>query len=220
MSYKAVIFDFDYTLADATKGIVVCYNYAFTKCGFSEQDIETIRKTIGMTVPNAFSIMTGCKDKEITEVFREHFRRMADKIMAENTILYPHTKDLIKKLSTKGIKTGVVTTKFRYRIKEVFERENLLPYVDVIIGFEDVDEPKPAPDGVNMALENLSLSSDQILYVGDNIIDAQTAENAGVDFAGVLTGTTTKQELEKYKHEFISENLEELDKFLVKGKCL
>ena len=38
-------------------------------------------------------------------------------------------------------------------------------------------------------------------------MDAETAQNAGVDFAGVLNGMTTADELRAYPHRFIMENL-------------
>ena len=41
-------------------------------------------------------------------------------------------------------------------------------------------------------------------------MDAKTAENAGVKFAAVLTGTTTKEDLEKYQNVCIAQNLEEI----------
>lgn len=84
MHYKAIIFDFDYTLADATEGIVKCYNYAFGKTGFPERDTEVIRKTVGMTIPKAFSKMTGCEDEVVIVDFRSHFKVLADKIMADS----------------------------------------------------------------------------------------------------------------------------------------
>ena len=59
-----------------------------------------------------------------------------------------------------------------------------------------------------------SLEKSEVLYVGDSFIDAKTAENAGVDFVAVLTGTTTKEEFDKYGHVFIGENVLDVYKYV------
>ena len=48
--YKAVIFDFDYTLGDSTNGIVLSINHALEKLGFRAQDTKTIQRTIGLSL--------------------------------------------------------------------------------------------------------------------------------------------------------------------------
>ena len=58
------------------------------------------------------------------------------------------------------------------------------------MGGEDVKAPKPSPEGVLFALEHLGSTPEETLYIGDSTVDAETARNAGVDFAGVLNGMT------------------------------
>ena len=48
MNFKAVFFDFDYTLADGTEAIVAGFRYAFGRMGLPEPTEEAIRPTIGM----------------------------------------------------------------------------------------------------------------------------------------------------------------------------
>ena len=76
-----------------------------------------------------------------------------------------------------------------------------------MVGGENVQTAKPSPEGVNFALEHLGSAPQETLYIGDSTIDAETAQNAGVDFAGVLNGMTTADELKAYPHRFIMENL-------------
>ena len=68
----------------------------------------------------------------------------------------------------------------------------------------------PSPEGVKFALEHLGSSPEETLYIGDSTVDAETAQNAGVDFAGVLNGMTTAEELRVYPHKIIMQNLGEL----------
>ena len=83
-------------------------------------------------------------------------------------------------------------------------------FLDIVVGGEDVKAPKPSPEGVKFALEHLGSSPEETLYIGDSTVDAETAQNAGVDFAGVLNGMTTAEELRVYPHKIIMQNLGEL----------
>lgn len=51
---KAILFDFDYTLGDSTKGIISSVNFALNKLGYQKRDEETIRKTIGLSLRDTF----------------------------------------------------------------------------------------------------------------------------------------------------------------------
>ena len=59
MPYKAVFFDFDYTLGDATDCIVAGFYYAFARLGLPEPEYEAVRYTIGMTLENAYTLLSG-----------------------------------------------------------------------------------------------------------------------------------------------------------------
>ena len=59
MNFKAVFFDFDYTLADGTEAIVAGFRYAFGRMGLPEPTEEAIRPTIGMVLEDEFTFLSG-----------------------------------------------------------------------------------------------------------------------------------------------------------------
>ena len=63
-SYQAYLFDFDYTLANSSKGIVMCYRNVLERHGFHQVDDLSIKRTIGKTLVDSFSIMTGITDAD------------------------------------------------------------------------------------------------------------------------------------------------------------
>ena len=83
-------------------------------------------------------------------------------------------------------------------------------FFDIIIGGEDVTHAKPHPEGLLKAIEKLGMNPKEVLYIGDSLVDSQTAQAAGVDFGGVTTGTTTTEELAAYPHRIIMQKLSEL----------
>lgn len=205
--YKGLIFDFDYTLGDSTKGIVKCVNYALRRLGMNEKSDEEIRKTIGLTLIETYKVLSGRDDNEEAEQFRKYFICKADEVMVADTELYSNVKNIMTELRNSGYKLGIVTTKFRYRIEGILGKFDADNMVDLIVGGDDVKVEKPNPEGLIYAIETLGLEGSQILYVGDSIVDAKTACNAGVDFAAVLTGTTTREEFEHFPHVFIGQDI-------------
>jgi phosphoglycolate phosphatase len=205
---KAIIFDFDYTLGDSTDGIVLSVNYALEKLGLSKKDREDIKKTIGLSLKDTYFALTAKTDVTEAEKFSKYFVEKADLIMVENTVIYDGVKEILRELKSSGYKIGIVTTKYRYRIEKILNRFQATDLVDLIVGSDDVKIEKPNPEGLLWAIDTLQLEKSEALYVGDSVVDAKTAENAQVDFAGVLTGTTTQSDFAKYKNVFVGENMQ------------
>jgi len=215
MKYTALIFDFDYTLADATPAIVECANYGLSRLGYQHRSADEIRKTVGMTLEETFHTLTGCADGEACRQFRDLFREKADAVMAYNTVLFPDTVPVLTKLKEAGIKTGIVTSKYHYRIDQVLHKYAVMHLIDLIVGFEDVPTAKPSPEGLLKAIDALNVEKDRVLYVGDTTIDAKAALNASVAFAAVTTGATAAAEFEAYPHVAIAINLTKLMEKLI-----
>ena len=210
MKYKTFIFDFDYTLADATVGIVECTNYALKQIGFPTESVDDIRNTVGMTLGDMFSTLTGVTDDSLRQQFFPLFLKRADEIMADSTVLFTDTIDVVKQLRDKGCNTAIVSTKVRYRIEEILKKFGITELFDFVIGLEDVTEPKPSPEGLLKAIERFGVKHSSVLYIGDSLIDANTANNAGVDFAAVLTGTTTHNDFQTLPYVYIAKSLTEM----------
>ena len=209
-NYNTYIFDFDYTLADSSRGIVYCFNQVLEKHGFNDISDEMIKRTIGMTLQNSFKVLTGENDSDKISIYVKEYVKTADGCMTDNTVLFPETAEVLETLKENGVKLGIVSTKYRYRIKEVLDREFEGDLIDVIVGGEDVTTHKPSPEGLVLAIEKLNSKPDNCLYIGDSTIDAETAQVAGVDFYGVLNGATTKEELSRYPNIMVARDLNNL----------
>jgi len=196
--FGAILFDFDYTLADSSAGVIECVNASLRELRLPLASPEVIRRTIGMSLPRTFVTVAGEQHAAKAEAFSAGFKRRADQVMSELTSLYPQAGPVIRELKRRAIRVGIVSTKFRYRIEYALQREGMRELFDVIVGGEDVSEPKPAPQGIEQAALALRLTPSEILYVGDTTIDAQTAARAGVAFLAVLSGVTPRHEFSEH----------------------
>lgn len=210
MSYTTYLFDFDYTLADSSRGIVTCFRNVLNQHGYTDVTDEDIKRTIGKTLEESFSILTGVTDEDQLAGFKSEYRKEADTHMTINTVLFLETKSVLLALKDAGAFIGIISTKYRYRIKEMLDQHFPGSFFNIIVGGEDVQTAKPSPEGLLFAIKQLHVTKAETLYIGDSTVDAATAKAAGVDFAGVTHGVTTAEELSKYPHWKIMNSLEEL----------
>lgn len=212
--YKAIVFDFDYTLGDSTEGIIESVNYALTSMGYKAAEREAITKTIGLSLERTFSVLTDCEDMLQAEQFERFFKEKADEVMAPSTRLYDGVPQLLERLRRNGKLIGIVTTKYHYRIEQILKLSGQSGLVDCIVGGDDVKVPKPAPEGLFLATRNMNVKKSEALYIGDSIVDAETAQRACVDFSAVTTGTTAAEDFMCYPHIAVMKSLSELDKYI------
>ncbi len=216
MNYQAVLFDFDYTIGDSTKPIVAAYNYGLTTMGWPEPDREAVRHTVGYTLEDGYTMLTGDKDEEHRREFFRHFKAHAKDNMAVQTVLCPGGEEVLNWLWEAEIPAGIVSTKGGDVLEKIFQRLELRDRLKLIVGGQDVKNAKPDPEGLNFALGQLGMSREQVLFCGDTVIDAETARRAGVDFCAVLNGTTPAEVFRDYPHVHISPDLADLLDWLKK----
>ncbi len=222
MKYQGVLFDFDYTLGDSTMPIAMGYRQGFEEMGWPAPTVEQVRPTIGMTLMDGYTMLTG---DESPERRREFFRRFqvavgelaegdASMVMVRETRLLPGAAELLSALKERGLKVGIVSTKLGVTIQRIFAHQKLDHLLDLVIGGGDVKRSKPDPEGLELALTRLGLSRERTLFCGDTVIDAATAQNGGADFCAVLNGTTPASAFEPYPHVHIAADLNELRQWL------
>ena len=185
--YSAVCFDFDYTLGDSTDSIVAGFQYGFERLGHPIPDRETVRGTIGYLLEDAYTMLTGDRDPERQAQFRAFFLEVAKPRQREETFLFPGAAELLRGLGD---------------------------CLDFVIGSSDVKHHKPHPEGLEMALDQLGLPPERVLYCGDTVLDAEAAQRAGLEFAAVLNGTTPASAFDVWPHVFLARDLDALARFL------
>ena len=208
--YKAVCFDFDYTLGDCTESIVAGFQYALPAMGWPEPDRETVRGTVGYLLEDAYTLLTGDTDPVHQAQFRPLYSSVATVGQVEKAKLFPGAEALIHGLTGAGIRTAIVSSRRSETTKQIMARFGLLEDFTVILGNRDVKKPKPDPQGLRAAMELLGVTPEETLFCGDTVLDAGAARNAGCDFAAVLLGTTPREDFSGFSPVHFANDLEDL----------
>jgi phosphoglycolate phosphatase len=210
----AVVFDFDLTLADSSVAAADCANYALRALGLPAAEPAVVRRTIGLSLRESFGLLSGSDDPGLAATYARRFVERADQVMADLVCLYPGTMPTVVELRRRGLRTAIVSTKFRYRIETILGRAGLGEAVDVIVGGEDVSHHKPDPEGLHQALRKLDVPAANALYVGDHPVDAQAAAAARIAFVAVLTGVTDARAWAPFAPRRIIESIAQLPRIL------
>jgi phosphoglycolate phosphatase len=211
---QAVIFDFDYTLADSSHGVIECINFALDEMKLDRVTYDAACRTIGLSLHETFLTLGEHHEPRRCEEFHQLFVQRAELVMANSTVLYDSVPAMVETLRERDLRLGIVSTKYRRRIQEVLTREGLLDGFDVVIGGEDVEHHKPHPQGLLRAMGQLECSPESVVYVGDSVVDAQLAQRAGVPLVVVLTGVTPRDHFEGYDSFAVLESVSQLPEIL------
>ncbi|MCI8622330.1 MAG: HAD-IA family hydrolase [Provencibacterium sp.] len=214
MEIKGIVFDYDYTLGDSTKGIVICANDALKRLGWEPFSTEQIQKTIGLSLRETYRVLTGDPDPQRAKDYHLFFRERAQEVMAPNASFFPGIPQMLQHLFLGGWKLGIVTSKQSAQIDKILRLHHLRDYFETVIGSDDVSAEKPDPEGLLQIASTWKMEREELLYIGDSLVDAKTAEQAQIRFAAVTTGVTSAKDFEPFPHCAIFHGLQELIPFV------
>lgn len=194
---KAVIFDLDGTLIDTLDDLKDSMNFVLSEFGFSVRTKEEIRSFIGngLGMLAKRALPQSCDDntvKEVTIRLKEYYA-LHSRI---KTKPYDGIFECLDAIKQRGIKCAVLTNKLESAAKSLCD-DFFSGYFDTVCGDNGTDRLKPAPDGIERIAEQFNIKKDEMLYIGDSEVDAETAINASVNSVGVLWGFRDKDILEK-----------------------
>ena len=156
------------------------------------------------------------EEKQITadQTLAVHAGQFFRVMSTEYIRLYDGTEEMLKALKDRGIHLAVLSNKPDRQtvkvVKEIFG-DNIFDYAQ---GQKDGIRRKPEPDGVWYLMEQMQVSKEECLYIGDSEVDAATGKNAGLKTIGVLWGFRDRKTLETAGADHLIERPEELLQFV------
>jgi pyrophosphatase PpaX len=108
---------------------------------------------------------------------------------------YDGVYEVLTELQAKGITMGIVSSKYRRYIEQELVNTRLYPFFSVIVGLDDCKEPKPKPEPLLKAMNELRIEPEQCMYIGDQPTDILAAHAAGIQGFGALWGEGQREKL-------------------------
>ncbi len=186
---KTILFDFDGTIADTLPFCFTAFRSTFSTflskeytdaqivSLFGPTEIEMIKKQIPAT-HHAEAI--------------DHFYRVYTEEQAREQSP-PKILRMIDAFHRAGLKLGIVTGKGRRSADISMQLLQLQPYFSIVITGDDVEKPKPDPEGIHKSMNALGATADETWFVGDSDADIKAARAAGVTAVGVNWFTVSQK---------------------------
>ncbi len=195
MKYKLVIFDLDGTLLNTLDDLMLSLNYALASSGLPKRTHEEVLHFVGDGIKKL--VERGVPKGTSSELFEKTFLEFKDYYRlhcADNTEPYDGIIDLLCALKARGHMIAVVSNKADFACKSLCDKY-FAGMFDAIVGENPSIRKKPAPDTVNMVLEQLHIDRNDAVYIGDSEVDIATAKNANMDCISVDWGFRDNDEL-------------------------
>ncbi len=212
--YSYVLFDFDGTMVDSSRGIFKSLIYALKAAGHEEPDEATLRKFIGPPIYDSFKNLFGFPEEQIDFMIKKYREDYSNGGLFELDV-YDGIPELVKKLHENGIKIATASSKPTVFIEKILKHIGLYDYIDYI-GGTVFDERGSGKTGILLnALENLGCTDkSKAVMIGDRKFDIDGAKGAGIETAAVLYGFGSRKEFEEHGAEYIVENTKEIEKIV------
>ncbi|AUD65221.1 hypothetical protein BK011_05810 [Tenericutes bacterium MZ-XQ] len=200
---KGIIFDMDGTILNTIDDVVVSVNYAMRNFNLPEKTIQEVKDGIGR---GAINLIEDVVPKETTQEdilkIYEVYQTYYDKHNNDLTAPYDGILELLSTLKEQGYKLAVVSNKYRYLV-EALNHDIFKDYFDISMGEMEGIPIKPAPDMIYIALKEMNLSKDEVIFIGDSDVDMMTANHAQIKSIGVTWGYRSKEVLKKHQASYI-----------------
>lgn len=214
---KACIFDLDGTLTNTLESMTYSVNLTLEEMGLSKITKDQCRLFVG----NGARVLmekslkaAGDTDTSRIEEGMEIYGRIFDQNCTYHVTPYEGIPEMLKALKDKGIHLAVLSNKPDRQtvkvVKAIFGEE-LFDYAQ---GQKEGIRRKPEPDGVWYLMEQMHVSKEECLYIGDSEVDAATGRNAGLKTIGVLWGFRDRKTLETAGADDLIDRPDELLQFV------
>ena len=197
---KTVLFDLDGTLIDSIQLIIDSYHHTLEAHGLPARTDQQWLDGIG--TPLRVQFAEWAHDEAQMEAMIATYRDYNIFHHDRRVSVYPGVVEMVRAVRTAGCRTGLVTSKNRVGAFRGLRLAGLEEAMDVVIGADDVTNPKPHREPVDRAVAHLGADPATTVYVGDSIHDMHSGRSAGVRTAAVLWGPFGRSDLEPAMPDF------------------
>ncbi len=217
MGYRGILFDLDGTLLDTLADIGFYINRTLSRYGYPLFPLDKVNTIVGWGLKKALykALPAGVGDDDTC------LSKMTKELIADynsNPVIktrpYPGIIKLLDELKRRGIVLGIFSNKSHPVTLQVVDKTMGLSQFAAVLGSDAGFPRKPEPDGANEVIRRMGLPKSDILYIGDTIMDHETATRAGLDDITVTWGFRSRKQLEEQGVTWFVENPDEILQYL------
>ncbi|MFW9865775.1 MAG: HAD family hydrolase [Candidatus Thorarchaeota archaeon] len=223
--YKGIVWDLDGTIYDISEAIrkavddsVEKYEMKVNTDDVMEEIAHLIEEIQNYPVPkivlNSYDLLkveflTGISFFKKLRIAIFLFNQF-NKYKEDESTIFEGVDKLLSKMYKKKLRMAILTNNKSQYAEEVLEKFNLTKYFDTIIGFNDVSEVKPSPEGIQLILKKWKIKPSEAIFIGDMSTDVDAGKAASVKMVCVASGLAQKTTLQAHRPDILVDTTEEL----------
>jgi len=186
---RAVLFDFDGTLADTAADLSRALNRLRVARGLAEMPLENLRPYASSGARGLLEAGLGIlPDHPEYQALRESFLRHYENEICIDTKLFPGMEPLLAVIEARGLRWGIVTNKSTRLTRLIVKALGLDRRAACVVCGDTTPHLKPNPASLLHAAGELALAPGECVYLGDDLRDIQAAHAAGMRSVAVAWG--------------------------------
>lgn len=201
---QLVVWDFDGTLADTSRGIVRTMRQTLGECAPDCRPTDAdICKTIGLPLRDSIAMLSGLQDEALDKAVNM-YHVLFETVGVACTTLFDGIAEALRRQTERGDVVTIATSRGHKSAKELCERLGILQYISHIIACEDVMHAKPHAEPVLRLCKTTGIRPAHTTVIGDTTYDMEMGFNAGVARClGVTWGNHTAEMLARAGGEVV-----------------
>lgn len=192
---KHIIFDFDGTLADSTKVLLVAWNTLAEKYQYKKimpEEINSLKK-LSMTERSHFVNFPMYKLPVFVPHFYQYYRKSI-----KDVHLVDGMKDLLKEIEKKGYKIVIISSNDKEHIVEFLQTNNLINVSNILCSSRFSGKDKI----LNKYIKDSNLKKSEVIYVGDEHRDIIACKKVGIPIIWVGWGYDSIEVIQSEKPDY------------------
>ncbi len=191
--FNGIIFDLDGTLIDSYAAITASLNHVRAHYDLAPLDADFVRLRVGRGLESLVAEFVGDERVERgVKLFRERY----SELYLEITQPLGGARVSLKQVHDSGYRLAVASNKPARFSKPILDHLSIGAFVSCVAGPDTVGATKPDPRMLRHCMSRLELIPAETLYVGDMLLDVESADRAAVEVALVCGGSATREELQ------------------------
>jgi phosphoglycolate phosphatase len=214
-----VLIDVDGTLVDSVPDLAYCVDEMMLALGREPYGEAPVRDWVGNGVERLVRrALIGQLDGEPDEeLFQQAYPIFLD-LYADNTckrtILYPGVKEGLAHLQSQGYKIGCVTNKAAQFTLPILKQLGIYDIFSIVVSGDTLSVKKPDPQPLLYAAEQLGVSAENSLMLGDSQSDVKAARAAGFQIICMSYGYNHGEDIRQYDPDLVIDSMAELKNVL------
>lgn len=213
---KLIIFDADGTIWDSEKDVFAAFNHTLKKNGNKEVTKEEFQKLAGLDLEEMFKRVLPKDEETLANEYVKKYRKyyIDEGHYVDETTLFENVKETLEDLKKQGFFMVIASGKPKRILDKMVEYFHLNEFEFVLGTGESHFKPKPDPEILNYIMNQLHISKEESVMVGDTKADVMAGKNARIDTIAVTYGYEKIEILENANPTYL------IDDFKILGEIV